>query len=72
MTVNAPPSYCGGYFGTRPWSWSHHRMHLCATSTGSQNIIGQPPTMQLTLRARHSRTASSDTLPFPNDRWNHT
>lgn len=47
-------------------------MQRCATSTGSAYISGQPPTIGTMPCSRHSRTASSDTLPCPNDRWNQT
>jgi hypothetical protein len=35
-------------------------------------MSGQPPTMQSMPCAWHSRTASSETLPVPKERWNHT
>jgi hypothetical protein len=47
-------------------------MHLCPKSTRSQNINGQPPTMQSMPCVVHARTASVETLPLPKDRWNQT
>ena len=35
-------------------------------------MSGHPPTMHSTFEALQARTASSDTLPSPNDRWNQT
>src|SRR5262249_9030376 len=60
------------YPGTRPPSRNNQRMQRCGTSTGSQYISGHPPTMHWMLRALHSPTASSETLPVPKDRWNQT
>lgn len=48
---------------------SIHLMHLWPRSTGLQYIIGQPPTRQFTFSRSHTLTASSDTLPCPNERW---
>src|SRR5450830_973051 len=51
---------------------SHDLMQRWTTSTGSQYMRGQPPTMLCIPRAWHSRTASSEMLPWPNERWNQT
>ena len=47
-------------------------MQRWAMSTGSQNIMGQPPSMHSIPNRSHSSTASRETLPSPNERWIHT
>src|SRR5690242_15573471 len=58
--------------GTRLCSLSTHFIQRCPKSTGSQYIIGQPPTRQLIFSRSHSRAASAETLPSPKERCNQT
>lgn len=54
VRCNAGVDRFSGYRGTRRLHCSHHLKHRCATSTGSQYMSGQPPTMQWIPWAWHS------------------
>src|SRR6516225_10030827 len=58
--------------GHLPPNRSTHRMHRCPKSTGSQYIMGQPPTMHWMPSALQAWAGSPETLPALKDRWNQT